>query len=198
MDSGISKLSAGGLEGLLSFLGVAGLENGATVLDRVAQNLLHGAFLSEGVKLNSVISSPPDTHTLSACSWIVFGDSFDIAKYSRTDGNVTSCSPAGRSFFDIRNAVASPGVERFNTLYRIELSVTSLDAQPITGPVVFFLHPTFANPKQEVPVASAPEVRLTVLAYGAFTVGVECDNGQTRLELDLSEDPALPPEFRAR
>jgi hypothetical protein len=41
------KLSAGGLEGSLLFLGVAMMENGAAVLDQIGQNFLHGRF-SEG------------------------------------------------------------------------------------------------------------------------------------------------------
>src|SRR6059036_633347 len=38
--------------------------------------------------------------------------------------------------------------------------------------------------------------RLRVVAYGAFTVGVEADEGKTQLELDLAELPKVPKAFR--
>jgi hypothetical protein len=83
------------------------------------------------------------------------------------------------------------------SIYQIQLSLTAPTGQPISGPVVFHLHPTFSNPVQEVPVTNPLEVTLEISAYGAFTVGVEADNGQTRLELDLAEAPDLPVAFRA-
>ena len=39
---------------------------------------------------------------------------------------------------------------------------------------------------------------LPTKAYGAFTVGVECDDGKTRLELDLADCLQLPRDFRER
>src|ERR1017187_5687310 len=40
------------------------------------------------------MNSPPNTHMLSTCFWIVFGDKFDIAKYSRNGRNsVTNAKP---------------------------------------------------------------------------------------------------------
>ena len=40
--------------------------------------------------------------------------------------------------------------------------------------------------------------RLTVSAWGAFTVGVLMDDGSTELELDLSQVPSAPALFRSR
>ena len=45
------------------------------------------------------MNSPPSTHMLSTCFWMVFGDRFDAARYSRKGRNrATNCSPGGRSF----------------------------------------------------------------------------------------------------
>jgi hypothetical protein len=38
--------------------------------------------------------------------------------------------------------------------------------------------------------------RMTRWAYGAFAVGVEADDGQTRLELDLATLQGAPSRFR--
>jgi hypothetical protein len=52
--------------------------------------------------------------------------------------------------------------------------------------VVFHLHPTFNKPIVEVkPIDNVAEISL--VSYGAFTVGAETDKGQTKLELDLAE-----------
>lgn len=57
--------------------------------------------------------------------------------------------------------------------------------------------PTFSQLVETV-VAKDAKAKLRLTAYGAFTVGVEAGNGKTRLELDLSEDPSFPKEFRER
>jgi hypothetical protein len=75
-----------------------------------------------------------------------------------------------------------------NYFRRVVLRVESTDAAnfPLTDNVRFHLHPTFARPVIEVkPQDNAAEVSL--VAYGAFTVGAETDGGNTRLELDLAE-----------
>jgi pYEATS domain-containing protein involved in immunity len=83
-------------------------------------------------------------------------------------------------------------------LYSIHLSVTTTStSNPLTGVVQFFLHPTFNNQKPIVRVGPNSVAVLDIVAWGAFTVGALADNGQTRLELDLSELPDAPPGFRA-
>lgn len=75
-----------------------------------------------------------------------------------------------------------------NYFRRVLLRVESTDAAnfPLTETVKFHLHPTFARPVIEVrPENNVAEVSL--VAYGAFTVGAETDGGKTRLELDLAE-----------
>lgn len=85
-------------------------------------------------------------------------------------------------------------------LFRIDLKVASTDPakSPLTGPVKFFLHDTF-DPDSYVVVADGTTATLSnLVAWGAFTVGVICDGGSTKLELDLSTIPDAPAKFRER
>ena len=68
---------------------------------------------------------------------------------------------------------------------------------PLDGKVLAHLHPTFVPDLVALDVIGDHAV-ITINAIGAFTVGVEADEGATRLELDLAEVPSLPPWFRAR
>ena len=71
----------------------------------------------------------------------------------------------------------------------ISMTVTSTDAKkPLTGKVQYFLHPTFQNCMPEVNVVDGKAL-LRLISYGAFTVGVLCDNEATKLELDLAQIP---------
>ena len=79
-----------------------------------------------------------------------------------------------------------------STFFNIHLTVCSVDKnKPLDGEVIFHLHPTFHNPVRKVKVKEG-KAQLDLLAYGAFTVGVSCDNGNTKLELDLAELPKVP------
>lgn len=83
-------------------------------------------------------------------------------------------------------------------MYSVQLEVIATDsARPLEGEVVFYLHPTFRNPKRSIPVKDG-KAELDIIAWGSFTVGVECDNGQTKLELDLSKIPGVPQKFAER
>lgn len=76
-----------------------------------------------------------------------------------------------------------------NYFRRLHLRVESTDPKnfPLTDVVTFYLHPTFANSVIDVkPTDGIAEVSL--VAYGAFTVGAKTDGGATRLEYDISED----------
>jgi hypothetical protein len=80
--------------------------------------------------------------------------------------------------------------------YRIHLKVrTNRGKKPMTGPVHFHLHDSFPDPVRTV-TAKGGEAALTLVAYGAFTVGVAADRGRTALELDLSELSSAPKRFR--
>lgn len=70
---------------------------------------------------------------------------------------------------------------------------------PLLGKVTFYLHETF-KPHDSIEILAVNnEARCSVVAWGAFIVGALCDDGRTRLELDLS-DPALggPDPWRTR
>ncbi len=80
-------------------------------------------------------------------------------------------------------------------IYPLELKVESIGPDPLKGKVIFHVHPTFPRSKYEVEAHNG-EAILKLKAYGAFTVGVECDDKKTRLELDLAEQEELPEKFR--
>lgn len=81
-------------------------------------------------------------------------------------------------------------------LYKIKLEVISTSAaDPLNGTVIFHLHPTFANPDQEIKVING-KAELLILSWGSFTVGAETDNKGIKLELDLAELPGVSEEFR--
>jgi CHAT domain-containing protein/pYEATS domain-containing protein involved in immunity len=82
--------------------------------------------------------------------------------------------------------------------YQIKLEVRADSQSPrLTGSVAFHLHDTFADPVRVVSVRDG-RASIRVLAWGAFTVGAEVDNGKTRLELDLAELKSAPRAFRER
>jgi hypothetical protein len=80
----------------------------------------------------------------------------------------------------------------------IVLKVESTDkTKPLTGVVYFHLHPTFSNPNPVIIVLEG-KAELRFKAWGAFTVGAECDNKATKLELCLSEHPEAFSPFKER
>jgi hypothetical protein len=73
-----------------------------------------------------------------------------------------------------------------NYYRRVILRVESTDAsKPLTGKVTFHLHPTFNEPNFDESVVDGV-AETSLISYGAFTVGAEADNGETKLELDLT------------
>lgn len=82
--------------------------------------------------------------------------------------------------------------------FNVHLEVTSTDAtRPLVGAVTFHLHDTFDPDIERVPVLNGSAV-LELIVWGAFTVGVEADDGQVQLELDMSQLPEVPKRFRER
>lgn len=82
-------------------------------------------------------------------------------------------------------------------LFRVMLTVTSMseDAPMSEGDVVLFaLHNTFPDPYKIVTVRDG-KATLEIISYGAFTVGVLCDEGKTELEYDLATLPSAPSKF---
>ncbi|WP_038164472.1 pYEATS domain-containing protein [Verrucomicrobium sp. BvORR106] len=84
--------------------------------------------------------------------------------------------------------------------FEIKLVVSSTNKDPLKGRVNFHLHPSFEPDKEVVEVDDAKgevyRVEAVLHAYGAFTVGVEADNGETQLELNLAKLPDAPKLFR--
>jgi hypothetical protein len=81
-------------------------------------------------------------------------------------------------------------------LYKIKMEVFSTSTMdPLNGTVLFHLHPTFANPDQEIKVING-KAELFLLSWGSFTVGAETDNKAIKLELDLAGLPGVSEEFR--
>ena len=79
--------------------------------------------------------------------------------------------------------------------YDVRLSVQTVDPnRKLQGMVIFHLHDTFTPEERVVPVRNGEAV-LDFYAWGAFTVGVEADEGRTRLELDLASVPGVPKGF---
>ena len=83
-------------------------------------------------------------------------------------------------------------------LATVRLTVESTDpARPLSGAVQFFLHPTFTNSQPVVPVDGGIAT-LTLVSWGAFTVGALADGGDTKLELDLAQHPQAQEPWRSR
>lgn len=80
----------------------------------------------------------------------------------------------------------------------IRLTVRATDNNPLRDPVQFYLHDTFPNPTPTVPIGPDGTATLTIVAWGAFTVGALADAGKTKLELDLAAHPEAPEPFRSR
>jgi hypothetical protein len=80
---------------------------------------------------------------------------------------------------------------------RVQLTVESTDPQnkPLTGKVTFYLHPTFVPQERTVQLESPGAANLQFHSEGRFTVGVEADDGATRLELNLARVPGGTREF---
>lgn len=82
--------------------------------------------------------------------------------------------------------------------YNVNLTVKSTDLKnPLTGDVKFYLPPSFQNQK---PIVTSKNgiATLNLLAFCTFTAGIECDNGKTQLEIDLSEVNNVPEQFKNR
>jgi hypothetical protein len=90
----------------------------------------------------------------------------------------------------------SATVKSDNGWFKVVLKVLSTNREkPLRGSVTFHLHDSFPSMHVKVPVSKG-EAKIIRRAYGAFTVGAEADDGETRLELDLSQLALAPKRFR--
>ena len=97
--------------------------------------------------------------------------------------------------FGVRELTAS--VRRLDSQW-FEVNFEVLASPVPDTEVIFFLHNTFKNPTPSAGFGVGGVARLTVTAYGAFTVGALVDDGTTMLELDLAAIATAPPEFKNR
>jgi hypothetical protein len=82
-------------------------------------------------------------------------------------------------------------------IVRLKVEPAQANSKPLTGPVTFYLHPTF-SPDRVTVEAQGGKAEYEIESFGAFTVGAEADGGKTRLELDLATLPDAPARFRAQ
>lgn len=84
--------------------------------------------------------------------------------------------------------------------FKLKLNVKSTNQSkyPLTSNVIFYLHDTFAQPVITVQPDEAGVAMLEIKSWGAFTVGVVTDDGNTLLEKDLAADSDYPKLFRER
>ncbi|MCS3529577.1 pYEATS domain-containing protein [Chryseobacterium sp. JUb7] len=105
----------------------------------------------------------------------------------------------GLSETNERKVTAKVELSDIPTLYKVILEVMSTNPNnPLTGFVKFHLHPSFNNSEPMIAVTDGTATLLLNTVYGAFTAGIEVDEGKTQLEIDLAELPNIPQEFRDR
>ena len=106
----------------------------------------------------------------------------------------------GKSTNNNRELKAEVKASNVPSFYNVKISVVSTDPEnhPLADEVIFYIHDSFRPSVYSVKVVNNEAVDDGILSYGAFTVGVVADGGQTLLELDLAEQSKFPKEFRER
>lgn len=83
--------------------------------------------------------------------------------------------------------------------FSIELRIGSYDPRTMQtqrhAPLRLYLHPSFPDPIRMLELGDRGVLYVPLVAYGAFTVGVQFED-DTRLELDLARLPTAPADFR--
>lgn len=122
---------------------------------------------------------------------------FDVVPRGEATGHI-SLEPA-----QARNRILEAEVRTLPhraDLFAVTLRVSSTQpkADPLRGTVQFILHPSFHDDRPIVPVGSNGTAELNLIAWGAFPVRAVCDEGKTKLGLDLAELVTAPADFRSR
>lgn len=90
-------------------------------------------------------------------------------------------------------------LKTFPGLFEVDFAIEALsDSQrkALVGQRVrLYLHPTFARSIRTLKFNAQGRIEVSLVCYGAFTIGAQFENGQT-LELDLAELPEAPRQFR--
>ncbi len=97
---------------------------------------------------------------------------------------------AGRQL--LAQVTAVEGIDRWFT---VDLSVARTGGDPLTGDVMFYLHPRI-EPSIRRATPHEDTANIAMRTWGAFTVGATTDAGTVRLELDLASLPDAPQIFR--
>lgn len=103
----------------------------------------------------------------------------------------------GKSENNNRKIIPTIAPVEDSDLFRVILAVTSTNPDnPMNeGDVILFsLHNSFPDPYKIVTIKEGKAI-LEFISYGAFTVGVLCDDGNTELEYDLATLPSAPEKF---
>lgn len=87
--------------------------------------------------------------------------------------------------------------QQTSSWFILEITVAGTREHALTGPVEFYLHPSF-KPELRRVSAENNAATLRIGAYGPFTVGAVADEGRTRLELNLATVPKAPRAFSSR
>lgn len=134
----------------------------------------------------------------SATETIAFGDDVQDPWAGQFGGQ--SSSGRWRLEARLRPVVGRPDLRTVSlTVYDLQrLALNNADQRTQDeGHVTFYLHPTFANPTPNVPIIDG-KAHLSVLSWGAFTVGARVHSDGTRLELNLADLPGADEPWRSR
>lgn len=131
--------------------------------------------------LESAAALPPDPWSVVLEPGLVPGDPW-AGKFGG--------QPAGGGF-EI-GALVRP-VEGNPDLFGVDLTIVGRPGQRAR----LYLHPTFPDAIRDLQLDAQGRATQRLLAWGAFTVGVQFDTGQLR-ELNLGMLPSAPARFRAR
>ena len=114
-----------------------------------------------------------------------------------TDDDPQKNKWGGKAENNFRKLSAVVDETEWRGYYKVDITVESTNKDfPLGSIVKFHLHPTFSNPDPVIAVEAGKAVLKLKKVYGAFTVGAEADDGQTKLELDLARIENIPDGFR--
>ena len=93
----------------------------------------------------------------------------------------------------VTELVSRPGLYQVNI--EVRPSDDAVGARLANRPVRIYLHPTFPNPVRTSHFDVSGRLHIPLIAYGAFTVGIQLEDDE-KAELDLSSLPDAPMPFR--
>lgn len=162
-----------------------------TEVDSDIQEILNESLRRYSIALEkgNVQSKGTDTAKLEAMK--------DVAKFAFVSDDPQKNQWGGKSELNDRKITATVVETLFRKgWFEINLTVESTSSRNLLENIVtFHLHNTFSpDVKKITPVDG--KAKLQLFAYGAFTVGVEIQNEETKLELDLSALPDAPQLFK--